>query len=62
MRIVDLAQVVEGAPLLRVRQNVLPAIMRYLDEAFLDVDVGSAVLPHGPKLDLQVKKMGRFHT
>jgi hypothetical protein len=62
VRVVNLAQVVEGASLLRVRQNVFPAIVRDLDKAFFNVDVRSAILAHGPKLDLQVKDMGPFHT
>ena len=50
VRVVDLGEVVERAGDLRERQHVLAALVLDLDVALLDVDVGSAVLPHRPEL------------
>ena len=49
--VVHLGQVVEGAGLLGVGHDVGAALVGDLDEPFLNVDVGVAVLPHCPQLD-----------
>ena len=49
--VVHLGQVVEGAGLLWKGQDIGPSPVRDLDEPFLDVDVGRAVLAHGSQLD-----------
>ena len=48
--VVHLGQVVEGPGLLGIGQDVGPALVGDLDVALFDVDVGGAVLPHGPEL------------
>ncbi len=48
--VVHLGQVVEGPGLLGIGQHVGAALVGDLDEALFDVDVGGAVLPHGPEL------------
>lgn len=50
VRVVNLAEVIERARLLRVRQSVGPPVVRDRDVTLLDVDVGGPVLAHGPEL------------
>jgi hypothetical protein len=47
----DFRRVVERAGRAREQEAVLPALVRDLDPALLDVDVGRAVLAHGAELD-----------
>src|SRR5208282_953594 len=51
VRVVNLGQVIERARLLRVRQRVGAPVVRNLNKALFDVDVGGSVLAHRAELD-----------
>ncbi len=59
--VVDLGQVIERPRLFGVWQSILAPVVLYLDETFLDIDIGRAVLAHGAQLDQVAFRGERLH-